>query len=80
MCARGAVPAVYPYPGAQSWLQCPGQGICRIPADGGSAREAGILHGHYENAAAGADEWLRQQQEPQAHAAQVSQELLGPVA
>ena len=62
---------VYPHPGVKAGLQRPGEGVLRLAACGGPARQAGVLHRHHEDLAAQLDGELRGKQEPQTHAAQV---------
>lgn len=71
-------PVVHSHTGAQQRLPRQGQGLLCLAADCGITRQAGVLHRHHEDAAAGADGGVRPQQEPQAHAAQVRDKLLTP--
>lgn len=71
-------PLVHPHVGESSGLQRPGSGLLRLPADGGAARKAGVLYGHHEDAAAGADGRARAEQKPQTHAQEVRKGRMRP--
>lgn len=63
--------SVYSHPGEPPGLQRSSAWLFRLLANGGAAREAGILHRHHEDAAAGADGRTRAEQKPQTHAEEV---------
>ena len=69
LCLRP--PPVHPHPGGAADLLPPGPGLRGVPADGGAAREAGVLHGHPEDPAVRPGGAVRGQ-EPQTHAEKVS--------
>lgn len=65
------VPQVHPHVGESPGLQRPFSGLFRLPADGGAARQTGVLHRHHEDAAAGAHGRTCAEQKPQTHAEEV---------
>lgn len=70
--------SVYSHAGEPSGFQRSSSWLFCLPANGGPAREAGILHGHHEDASAGADGRARAEQKPQTHAEEVKlRETLG---
>ena len=62
---------VHPHAGESAGLQRSLPRLLRLPPDGGAARKTGVLHGHHEDAAAGADGRARAEQTPKADAPQV---------
>lgn len=63
--------SVYSHPGEPPGFQRSSARLFRFLANGCAAREAGILHRHHEDAAAGADGRTRAEQKPQTHAEEV---------
>lgn len=55
---------VHSHVGEPARLQRSFSGLFRLPADGGAARQTGVLHRHHEDAAAGADGRTCAEQEP----------------
>lgn len=70
-------PTVHPHPGEPAGVLCSRQGLFCVAADGGAAREAGVLHRHHAHPLPGAHGAVRGGQEPQADAAQVRGEGRG---